>query len=253
MAAEIAGPLKGLIDLHCHIVPGIDDGAGDLREALGMARMAAGMGTGTLVTTPHINPGAFNNTPESIAQAAEAFRIKLEEAGIKLDFGHAAEVRLGPWVNTMISQGNLPCYNQTGERRYFLLEFSNQGIDPADAFLVDNILRQGYHPIIAHPERNRSVRRDLNALAPFMKMGCLSQVTAGSLSGGFGSSVARTADALLERGWVHLLASDGHGFNQRQPVLSDGVRAAAQVVGFERAKKMALDTPRAILNGEPVS
>ncbi|MBF0587786.1 MAG: hypothetical protein HQL53_01530 [Magnetococcales bacterium] len=116
--------------------------------------------------------------------------------------------------------------------------------------MVEMICNMGYTPIIAHPERNGGVRRDINALKPFLDMGCLTQLTAMSLTRSKSNASARTAEMLMERGWIHFIASDGHGFYRRQPVLSDGLQVAAGLIGVEKAERMCVEHPRALLKGE---
>ncbi|MEO5378803.1 MAG: hypothetical protein H7832_13625 [Magnetococcus sp. DMHC-6] len=244
---------KGLIDLHCHILPSLDDGPKEMQEALGMARMAEASGTHLLLATPHIHPGVYNNTPTGITRALQLFRAQLREAGIGLQVQSAAEVRLSPKVLGLIRSEQAPFLNQSGARRYLLLELPHRGIPPGAVYMVELIVRFGVVPVLAHPERIRCVRKNIEALEPFMAMGCLSQVTAGSLCGAFGNGVRQTADALLKRGWCHLLASDGHGYYNRQPVLVDGLLAVEKLMGFEKAQLLGYDVPQAIYNGQDLS
>ncbi|MBF0587787.1 MAG: hypothetical protein HQL53_01535 [Magnetococcales bacterium] len=109
------------IDIHCHLLPGLDDGAKDIKEALGMARMIVANGVETLVATPHITPGVYDNTMATIQHTAAVFMEHLEEAKIPLKVRLAAEVRLGPHVIGLLKRGQLPLYNQEGPHRFFLL------------------------------------------------------------------------------------------------------------------------------------
>ncbi|MGN7610639.1 tyrosine-protein phosphatase [Magnetococcales bacterium HHB-1] len=251
-------PISGIIDIHCHILPQIDDGPKNLKEALDMARMAVAEGTALIVATSHITPGVYDNTPEQIRSATVAFQQALVEANIPLKVIPGAEIRYHAGIMGLWKQGRLPFYGYTlskrgGKRKYFLLEFPHQKIPAGALYFVDLLMNMGITPVIAHPERNRAIRKDIEVLAPFIHKGCLSQATAASLTGGFGAGVGRVVEKLLERGWVHLLASDGHGFYQRQPVVVDGLRVARKLMGEDRANKLVFDHPKALLLGEPIA
>lgn len=218
-----------------------------------MARMALADGTTTLVATPHINPGRFDNTPQGIGAAAAELRELLAGEGVGVELAVAAEVRLGSWLLGWERAGTLPLLNGgRGSERYLLVEFPHRGIEPGSLHLVELLRHRGVVPVLAHPERIRTIQNDWETLAPYMELGCLGQVTAGSLTGEFGDRARRTALGMLEFGWVQVIASDGHRFHARHPVLGDGVRAAARVVGEERARLWVTDNPRAILAGEPL-
>lgn len=241
------------IDLHCHLLPTLDDGPETAAEAVGMARMAVADGTAVLVATPHINPGRFDNTPEGIEAAAQALRALLVEEGVALEVRVAAELRLGPWLLGWARAGRLPLLNgNQGGIAYCLLEFPHRGIEPGSLHLVELLRHRGITPLLAHPERIRTIQQDLESLAPYRELGCLCQVTAASFTGELGTRARQAAEALLERGWVEVLASDGHRFIGRHPVLSSGVRAVAALIGPQRAALLVEEHPRRILAGEPV-
>lgn len=241
------------IDIHCHILPGLDDGAKSLDEAMAMARMAVDDGTGTVVATPHHFPGFFLNDAIRVEGAAAAFRQHLAREGIPLTIVTAAEVRLGSHVLGWIRENKLPCLNREGERRYVLLEVPHGELEPGSAYLAELIRLHGYHPVIAHPERNLTIARNVELLAPFIAMGCLCQITAESVTGGFGEGVRRVCEVMLDRGWAHVIASDGHGFYRRPPVLRQAVILAAAMVGPEKAQALVVDHPRALLRGDALA
>lgn len=238
-----------VLDLHCHILPGLDDGARSLDEALAMARMAVADGTTHLVATPHLHAGVHDNTPERVAPSARFFIQKLQELSIPLTLHVAAEVRLTPEVLRWRRNGTLPLLGSENGEDFCLLELPHGEIPPGSLYLVELLRRLKVIPVLAHPERNRAIRREVEALRPFLELGCLAQLTSGALCGGFGAGAQATAEELLRRGWGHLLASDGHGFHRRQPVLADGVRAAAQLIGTQAAQALVTSTPVRILTG----
>ncbi|MBF0177090.1 MAG: capsular biosynthesis protein [Magnetococcales bacterium] len=239
--------MGGFTDIHCHILPLMDDGPEAAQESLAMARCAFAAGTRVLVATPHVTPGVYDNSLASIRQATEAFRGLLQEEGIDLDVRWAADVRLSPELIRLVAEGSLPTLNKTGSRRFFLLEFPHDTIPPGSDKIVRRLLEQNYVPVLTHPERHRVICHHPGKLLPFLEMGCLSQLTAGSLTGVFGMDARRCAVTLLEKDWAHVIASDAHDLRERSPDLREGVQAAAQVVGMSRAMAMVTSIPGALL------
>jgi protein-tyrosine phosphatase len=235
-----------VIDLHTHILPGLDHGAGDWEEALAMCRMAVADGITTIAATPHVSD-VFPNAAASIAGAVAELRGRLAQAGIPLEVvvGGDYHVRTDLSPQTVLTLG--------GNGRYFLLEFPYQIVPPqADAF-VKVLAGRGLAPIVTHPERIASLQRDWRRLEPLVQAGALVQITAGSLLGEFGPAAGAAAKRFLKQGWVHLLASDAHGVSERQPRLSPGRAAAAKIVGAAAAQALVLDNPRAILEGRDLA
>ncbi|MBF0622932.1 MAG: capsular biosynthesis protein, partial [Magnetococcales bacterium] len=218
-----------------------------------MARMARADGTKTIVATPHVHRGKYDNAWPDIQKSAEKLRHALKEAEIDIEISAGGEIRYWPGLMGALKKGTMPLYNQGGSERYILLELSHGSLPAGALYGVEMICRAGYRPIIAHPERITSFKRQPRNYAPLAEMGCLAQITTASLTGGFGSGARKAAASFMEMGWVHVLASDGHGFYRRQPVLADGEREAARIVGEKRARAMVEDHPQAILKGERVS
>jgi protein-tyrosine phosphatase len=231
-----------VIDLHAHILPGLDHGPGDWAEALEMCRIAVADGTTTLAATPHVSE-VFPNSPQRIAAAIDELRLRLEGAGIPLTVVAGGDYHIRP----DLSPGNVLTLGGNG--RYFLLEFPYQVLPPrADAF-VKVLLDRGLLPIVTHPERTASLQRDWQKLEPLVKAGALVQVTAGSLLGEFGPAATAAATRFLKKGWVHLLASDAHWARERTPRLAGGRAAAARIVGEDAARALVERNPRAVLEG----
>lgn len=241
--------MSGWVDIHCHILPGLDDGAKDINESLGMAHMAVADGTQRLVATPHINPGSFDNQPERIRHVCQVLRERLKADGVPLILESAAEIRIGPWLLGMVKRGEVPWLGNP-EGRALLLELPHQGVEAGNLYILELLTRQGVRPVLAHPERIRSFVNHPERLEPYLALGCMLQVTSGALCGIFGDDVSATVDELMKRGWVHFIASDGHRFLRRQPVVGDGVNEATRLVGREKAEQLARENPLALLNGE---
>jgi len=228
------------------MLPGIDDGPSSLEEALAMARMAVGNGITHTVATPHIHPGRYENDIYSIAKALNRFKESLVEHQIPLNLMMAAEVRISPEILPMVSEGRIPFLGEYEGEQVILLEFPYSHILPGTDKMVDFLMKRNIRPMIVHPERNKDVLRRLDKLQPFIEAGCLVQVTAGAVAGGFGRPAQERVQQMLERGWVTILASDAHNIDHRPPILEEGRRAAALIVGEDAAWRLVKDTPWSI-------
>lgn len=238
-----------MIDIHCHLLPGIDDGPDDLETALEMARIATANGITRSVLTPHIHVGRYQNLRESIKNDLKKFRAALNKADIPLDVRAAAEVRLMPEIQQMVQDGQIPFLGEYQGKQVMLLEFPHENIPPGSDKLVEWLLAQDIRPMIAHPERNKDVMRVREKITPFVSAGCLLQLTASSVAGYFGPVAHQRANELLEQGWVTVLASDAHNPEFRPPELEAGRKAAAEIIGEEEADKLVNDNPWSIVKG----
>lgn len=238
-----------MIDLHCHMLPAIDDGARDLETALQMAALAVDDGVTLTACTPHIYPGVFDNTVGDIEAGLKQFKSELETAGIPLQLTYGADIQVQPGLVKGLEDGTLPTL---GNSRYFLFEPPHHTPLPRLGDLVYGALLAGYVPVITHPERLSYIESDYEKFADFARQGAWIQLTGGSLLGRFGPHAKAVSERLLADGLTHLLASDGHNLNNRTPVLSEAREAAAVIVGEEEASRLVLGRPQAILaNAEP--
>ena len=240
---------KIVIDLHCHLLPGIDDGPGSLEEALVMAHIAVSDGIKTSYVTPHLHPGRWDNDLPKIAAAAQAYREAVAQAGIPLEIGFAAEVRLDYEILPLVEAGRVPFLGALEGHKVMLLEFPHSHVPVGADKFVAWLLARNIRPMIAHPERNKDLMRDPQKLEPFVDAGCLVQLTADSVTGGFGEVCALRAREFLDNGWVSVLASDAHDTVERPPRLAPGRDAAAKIVGDEEAQRLVYDTPLRISRG----
>jgi protein-tyrosine phosphatase len=232
-----------MIDLHNHLLPGIDDGAPDLETALQLARIAVQDGITHLVCTPHIHPGRYDNDRNSIHTAHQQFVRGLDQAGIELRVSWAAEVRFGMELMASQAEGNLPFLGRWQDNKVLLLEFPHSEIPFGAERLTRWLLQRNIVPMIAHPERNKGIMRTPSKLKPFLEQGCLLQVTASSVAGHFGEAAQDIAHTLLEQGLVTILASDAHNLQHRPPHLREGMEHAARIVGDTQAERLVKDTP----------
>ncbi len=238
-----------MIDLHCHLLPGIDDGPETMEEALALAAHAVRNGIVRAVVTPHIHVGRYRNELASITADLTRFRTELKRRNIPLELGLGGEVRLGEDIIAMVAEERIPYLGERDGYRIMLLELPHSHVPVGSDKFVGWLLKQKIRPMIAHPERNKDVHHDINKIPPFVSMGCWLQVTAGAVAGNFGEPSRKRAVQLLERGWVTVLASDAHNLEHRPPELEPGRRAAAAIVGEEESWKLVRDTPLAIVAG----
>jgi protein-tyrosine phosphatase len=239
-----------MIDLHCHILPGIDDGAASLDISLEMARIAVAEGITTTACTPHIYPNVYENTGEAIRRDVQCLSRQLDEAGIPLALSTGAEIHIVHGLVPGLRSGRMLTLNDS---RYVLLEPSYRAIPFGFAQIIFEMLTTGYVPIIAHPERLTWVdEQHYPWLVDAVAEGAWVQVTAGSLSGRFGQRARMLAENLLSDGLVHLIATDAHDAGFRRPLLGEGRRSAERYVGSDEAARLVIDRPRAVLeNADP--
>lgn len=232
-----------MIDLHNHLLPGIDDGAPDVDTALALARVAVADGITHMVCTPHIHPGRYDNTPDTIRQAFRSLALALREHDIPLRISAAAEVRFGMEVMQAVEARTIPYLGRWQGKKVLLLEFPHGDLPFGAEKLTTWLLAHGIVPLIAHPERNKTLLVHPGRLKPFLQQGCLLQVTAGSVAGHFGRACQELSHRLLEAGAVTVLASDAHNLEHRPPVLSEGMEHAAAIVGHAMARRLVEYAP----------
>ncbi|HZT14999.1 MAG TPA: CpsB/CapC family capsule biosynthesis tyrosine phosphatase [Gaiellaceae bacterium] len=235
-----------MIDLHAHILPGVDDGVRSLEEACELARVAVADGIAVTAATPHVRDD-YPTTPEQVERGVEEVRRSLGDAGIPLEVVHGAEVDIGALARLTEEEVIRLTIGQAG--RYLLVEFPYGGWPVALEGATARLLGAGITPILAHPERNDLVQQSPRRLLPVVESGCLVQVTAASLAGGLGRAAATTGHELVRLRLAHVAATDAHGPTMRAMTLSacaDAVRDAAV------ARYLTEEAPAAVLAGEPV-
>lgn len=233
-----------LIDLHSHVLPGIDDGAPDLATSLEMARMAVADGIRVMACTPHIYPGLYENTGPDILMRVAALQAQLDAHGIALRLVAGADTHLVPGLVEGVRTGHIPTLGAT---RYLLLEPPHHVEPPRFAQSLFELLAAGIVPLITHPERLSWVEQRYDAFVDAVSSGALLQVTGGALTGRFGPRAQYWAHRMLEDGIVAVLASDAHGVGRRCPQLAQARDAAAALVGADEAGRLVEARPAAIL------
>lgn len=241
-------PSGGMVDLHGHLLPGIDDGAKDLEQALNMARLAVADGIVISVVTPHHLNGVYQNPARQVREHCARFRAQLLEHGIPLDVQPGAECHLVPELPSALAEGT--ALTIADRKRSVLVELPVHTVPLGASSILEDILAMGLQPVIAHPERNRELIRDPEPLAEWVEMGCLAQVTAQSCTGRFGPQIQDAARRMLGDGWIHVVASDAHRDSRRIPELSPARDVIAEWVSPEAAKLLTEDFPRALVEGQ---
>jgi protein-tyrosine phosphatase len=239
-----------LIDLHTHLLPGVDDGAENLASAVAMAQMARGDGVTTIVATPHRNPWAYCAEPEHAQQLLASVREACRAAGCDVELLLGGEAYIAPDLPDQLRRGIALTLNDS---RYLLIEWPVDLYPAYSDRVIFELQVRGIVPIIAHAERYRVAQRNVHFLVPLIERGVVVQVTAGSLLGEAGPVTQRVAETMLVENLVHVLASDSHSVTRRPPVLSAARDRAAEVIGVERARALVEAVPRAILDNRPLS
>jgi protein-tyrosine phosphatase len=239
-----------MIDIHCHLLPAVDDGAEDWDACLEMGRVAAADGINTIVATPHwpLNGDApsAERVRELVAEVQQLYDA--EGIGIRVLPGH--ELVILPEAPEELVKGSV--LGIAGTTRYVLLETPYHHLPFYLREIVFQIQSRGFTPVLAHPERNPVIQAKPETLRDYLDAGCLIQVTAGSITGRWGAPSKRAAEYLMRQGWCHVIASDAHSPNNRPPTLSEGVEAAAAVMGEEAARSAVTSVPAEIIAGQPV-
>ncbi|MGZ4788847.1 MAG: tyrosine-protein phosphatase [Terriglobales bacterium] len=235
-----------MIDLHCHILPAIDDGARSWEMSLAMCAMAREDGIEHIVATPHANDVYFYERP--------AFQRLVDELSHRVD--NCPQITLGcdfhfSYENVHDAMEN-PSQFTIGNTPYLLIEFSDYSLPPTTDDNLAQLINLGLKPIITHPERNPLIQRRPERVLEWIRGGCFVQVTGSALTGRWGKTAQSVAEWLLQHEAVHILASDGHNITTRKPTLKKARNAAAALAGETVAEALVTLNPRAIINGDPV-
>ena len=233
-----------MIDLHSHLLPGLDDGAQNLAMSLAMARVAAADGISTIACTPHILPGVYNNSGPAIGKAVARLAESVAKAGIPINLVTGADVHIAPDLDVQLRDGRALTLNNS---RYLLLEPPHHVLPPRLEDLVFGLQAAGYVPILTHPERLSWVEGHYDLIRRLVSSSVLMQITAGSVMGRFGRGPRYWAERMLDEGLCHLLATDAHDTEQRAPRMADARDVVAQRLGDDEAINLVLRRPQGIL------
>jgi protein-tyrosine phosphatase len=240
-----------VIDIHTHILPGLDDGAKTVEDSLRMIRQAIDVGVEVICATPHVLDGVTASFQEKIGRTFQLLCSQVEKEKLKIRLVLGSEIYIRQDVH-FLARFNFFSLNQTG--KYVLLELPLGHVPPNLDRLVHNLLLNGVTPIIAHPERSIVGKSQLKPVEDLVRLGSLTQINAGSLLGQFGKVPRRAAECLLSRDLVHLMASDAHDADARSiAILRQAFAGVCQLVGRTRAEKLVMSNPSRILSGEDLA
>lgn len=237
----------GFVDIHCHMLPDLDDGPRTLETARQMWEVARGSGTVAVIATPHANQ-RYRYDPEKTAER----RARLEAAaggGLRLVTGSEVELSL----ETLPEALKAPRAYTLAGSRYLLVELMAGAAPPHLERVWAGLLDQGLTPVIAHPERHPHLQQHPARLAAWVEQGCLAQITADSLTGRMGRRAQATAFDLLRAGLVHFIASDGHDPIQRPPRLLEAYRMICQMLSPPWADLLLIHNPGAVIEDQPIA
>ena len=238
------------VDIHCHLVPAIDDGAKSLEESLAMAEIAVSDGIQAIIVTPHQNGSYAHNRGDAIRQRVDELQQHLDLQQIPLTIMPGADVRIDDGMIDSLRSGDVLTLGDHG--RHVLLELPHELYFPLERVLdgLDQIDMVG---ILSHPERNQGILKQPALVESLVDYGCLMQITAGSLMGTFGKPCQEMSEWMLKRGLVHFIATDAHGPRSRRPLLRRAYEYTAELVGDETADALCRDNPGAVAAGEDIA
>ncbi|AQP53101.1 tyrosine protein phosphatase [Vagococcus penaei] len=235
------------VDIHCHILPGVDDGAKTLEDSLEMARVAVSEGITHILCTPHHNNGVFTNEKDTVITQVQDLQDALDDAGIPLIVLEGQEVRLSGDLLDRIKKDTILFADLNNI--YILIEFPAATVPAYAEQVLFDLCTNGYTPIIVHPERNTAIIHNPNILLPFIEMGCITQVTNASYVGEFGKEIEKTAKLLIKHNYAHLLASDAHNTERRGFFTAEALAKLEKEFGEEKLEYFK-QTAKDVINGD---
>jgi len=241
---------KFFTDIHCHIVPGIDDGSANLAESLAMARMAEADDTKSLVATPHQLGTNSGVSADAIRQGVANLQTALNAEGIGVSVLPGADVRIEPELPKLVKQGKVLTLADRG--KHVLLELPHETYFPLEPLLAA-LARQGLVGILSHPERNRGIIKKPEVMWDVVEAGGLLQVTAASLTGAFGCSPQKIAEMCVEERLIHFIASDAHDRKNRPFGMRDAYDTILEMADEGLAELVCCENPAKVVAGDEVA
>ena len=235
-----------MVDIHCHLLPNVDDGPRSWDISLQMCEMALADGIEHIVATPHAN----NEFRYDRAMLSGMLEELSQRVSGKLQLSLGCDLHLS-YENLVDVLRNPAQYTISGTN-YLLVELSDFSVPPSVSQGLQRLLGAGVVPIITHPERNMVLRNNLQCLMQWVEDGCLVQITANSLTGRWGRHAQQTAEWLMTHAAAHVLATDAHGVGSRPPILSEALLVAEKILGKPAAEALVRDNPRAVICGQSV-
>ncbi len=241
--------MPGFVDIHCHLLPGIDDGSTDWETTLAMAQMAVEEGTQTIIVTPHQLGNFAHNRGDDIRQRTQELQQVLNQNRIPLQVLPGGDVRIEDGMLQKLASGEVLSLGDL--QSHVLLELPHELYFPMEGLLAA-LERQGMTGILSHPERNRGLLCEPSLLPNLVERGCLMQVTAGSLMGTFGSASQQLAEWMITQGLVHFVATDAHGIKSRRPLMQRAFDRVEKLAGKAMAQSVCIQNPGCVASGKQV-
>ncbi|MEB6040338.1 tyrosine-protein phosphatase [Enterococcus gallinarum] len=239
-----------MIDLHCHILPGIDDGAETMEASIAMAEKAISQGITHILCTPHHNNGKYHNPKSDVISLVSSLQSELDQRNLPLTVLEGQELRItGDLIEDIRNDEIL--FTDLDDT-YILIEFPTMEVPTYSEQVLFELKSLGKTPVIVHPERNAYFRKDPNHLIPFLEMGCLAQLTAPSYVGVFGKDIQKTAKTMVGHNLVQMVASDAHGVKKRTFYMKETYEQIAKDFGQKKVDAMR-EVAKDLINGDPVS
>jgi protein-tyrosine phosphatase len=233
-----------MIDLHSHILPGIDDGAGSLDIAIEMAKMAVADGIEVMACTPHFMPGMYDNTSGDVRRRVAELNSELMDRDIELALVVGSDAHMRPDFLSCLRSGDILTLHDS---QYVLFEPPHNIMPQRLEDLLFNISVSGYTPVLTHPERLKWIEHSYPVMQQLAKSGIWMQITSGSLTGRFGKRPQYWAQKMLAEGLVSILATDAHNTRSRPPLLAEGYEIAKSELGREQALHLVSTRPECVL------
>jgi protein-tyrosine phosphatase len=236
-----------VIDLHTHILPGVDDGVKTMDDAVDFARVASNDGVLTIVATPHYREGFYLNARPDVLAGVAALNHRLQAESIPINVLPGAEVHVSADIVERVKSGDAPTLADNGRTVLFELSMTQYPTDLEN--VVFRMRLAGLQVLFAHPERIRYFQDDVSRYEAVIRLGSFGQLTTGSVTGVFGEDVVEFSKELARKRLVHVMASDAHNTRGRPPVLTSALGQLGSWVGDEFAKRMVTDLPKAFVEG----
>ncbi|MEO1990521.1 MAG: CpsB/CapC family capsule biosynthesis tyrosine phosphatase [Pirellulales bacterium] len=236
-------------DIHCHVLPGIDDGSANLAESLTMAKMALRDGTQSLIATPHQLGTNSHVSAEAIRQGVSSFQDALNKEEIAVTVRPGADVRIEPELPKLLKQGKVLTLSDQG--KHVLLELPHESYFPLKPILYA-LKKQGLVGILSHPERNRGIIKCPDVIDDVIEAGGLLQITAGSLTGAFGRSPQKIAEYCVQHRLIHFIASDAHDTKNRPFGMTKAYELTIDLADEYLANLVCCENPKRVFHGDDV-
>lgn len=241
---------SGFVDIHCHILPGVDDGPPSLADSLEMAAMAYADGIRTIIATPHANYRYPPLPAKEYLQRIANLQEVIDRIQIPLRILPGADVQIVESLVERVRARQILSLADTG--RYILLELPHDIYVPIDGLMTE-LKTIGTRSILSHPERNAGIQANLDLLEPLVERGCLLQVTAGSILGEFGREAQAVALQMLKHRLVHFVATDAHSPRYRKPLLRQAYRSVSALTEKSYADQIFKQFPTAVVEGRAIT